>query len=292
MIGCPLLLAMLLATGDHATANPLFQDLQTQGIAIHGDVRVKLTAPTLGDGLDEVSQQAILKKTIGNRYPLEEFVRDSVVAPLVLKFPDVQRGVVAARGVDLWFIVHGDLNALANVDVLERLSTARGHEATLHVLSASELVSRKLPPPDAEATKHVTALGETNERFVYTVSTILDRVELHHTSRCLLSRTEDSVVIASVIDRRFDSDPDFPNIYHRLEHSELGESAKGPPQPYSGAGGYLKATRLAQPKGAILVEYHMIYSEPHDWFNGANLLQSKLPVLLQSRVRSLRREAR
>jgi hypothetical protein len=74
--------------------------------------------------------------------------------------------------------------------------------------------------------------------------------------------------------------------------NDAGDTSAGPAEAYSGAGGYLKATQLAQLSGAILVEYHSIYSEPHDWFNGANLLQSKLPILLQSRVRELRREVK
>jgi hypothetical protein len=44
-----------------------------------------------------------------------------------------------------------------------------------------------------------------------------------------------------------------------------------------------------EPRGAILIEYHVAYAEPHGWFKGANLLQSKLPILAQTVVRKLRR---
>jgi hypothetical protein len=287
-----LLFSMLLATGDHATLNPLFQELHSQGFALTRDSRLKLPSPALADGRDDAAQQAALVKIIGGRYPVSEFARNSVVAPFVFKFPDIRREEVAARGVDVWFIVHGDLDDLSKDEVLREFTSVRGKANKLHFLTAAELEARKLPAASADNAKTLTSAGETIERFVHSVATVLDHVELHQTLRCVLSRSEDSIVIGMIVDQRFDSDKDFPNQYRRLLRSDTGERTKGTPQPYAGAGGYLKATRLAQPKGAIFVEYHSIYSEPQDWFNGANLLQSKLPLLIQSRVRELRRDVR
>ena len=34
---------------------------------------------------------------------------------------------------------------------------------------------------------------------------------------------------------------------------------------------------------------HAVFDEPAGWFNGANLFRSKLPILLQDKVRSVRR---
>ena len=293
MLGGAILIAMLLATGDHAATNPLFQSLQKPGFELDGTARVTLPAPLVADGLDATAQQAVLAKIVGDRYPVDEFVRPSVVAPFVLKLPKTSGNAAAARGVDLWFIVYGDLDDLAKDDILKEFTTARGKDATIHVLSPKELKARQIPSTNGDGVKLSLAPGQTEERFAHTVATILDRVELHSTSRCVLSRTEDSVVIATLVDHRFDNDREFPNKYRRLIRSDGGEATtKGQPQPYAGAGGYLKATQLSQPKGAILVEYHSIYSEPNDWFNSANLLQSKLPILLQSRVRELRRDLR
>ena len=54
-------------------------------------------------------------------------------------------------------------------------------------------------------------------------------------------------------------------------------------------GGYMKASRLAQPSGAVLVEYHLVFEEPQGWFGGSNLLRSKLPLVCQDGVRKFRR---
>ena len=47
---------------------------------------------------------------------------------------------------------------------------------------------------------------------------------------------------------------------------------------------------LAEPKGALFVEGHVVFAEPVKWFDGANLLRSKLPPVIQGQVRSFRRE--
>lgn len=287
-----LLLAAALAVSNQSGANPLFEELVKQGVSTSAERRLQLPLPTLADGVDSAGEQAVLAKIVGDRYPVDEFVRDSVVTPFVLRFPDIGGPAASARGVDVWFIVYGDLNDLSKDDVLKEFTTARGRETTLHVLTGAELQSRNLPAASGDTGKMLMKPGESAERFVHTTAPILEKVELRQTLRCVLSRAEESIVIATIVDHRFDRDQEFPNLYQRLIRNENGETTKGPVQPYAGAGGYLKATRLAKPAGAILVEYHAIYSEPRDWFNGANLLQSKLPILLQSRIRELRRDLR
>lgn len=287
-----LFLAAALIVSDQSAANPLFDELVKQGVPASADKRLLLAPPTLADGLDNAGQQAILAKIVGDRYPVNEFVRDSVVAPFVLKFPEIGGATAGARGVDVWFVVYGDLNDLSKDDVLKEFTTARGRETTLHVLTGQELQVRNLPAASADTGKLLMKPGESAERFVHSTAPILEKVELRQTLRCVLSRGEESIVIATIVDHRFDRDREFPNLYQRLMRNDSGETTKGPVQAYAGAGGYLKATRLMQPAGAILVEYHAIYSEPRDWFNGANLLQSKLPILLQSRIRELRRDLR
>lgn len=292
MVSSIFIAALLMATGDHAAINPLFRELLDRGIAPDGKSPVTIADPLVADGQSVQEQKVTLAKIVGDRYPVDEFIRQSVVAPFVLKLSKTSTADVAARGVDLWFVVYGDLDKVAKDDILKEFTTARGKDATIHVLTAAELKARGIPAASGSHEGKLAA-GQLAERYAYSVVNILDRVELHQTSRCLLSRTDESVVIAMLVDHRFGSDAEFPNYYRRLLTSDTGEKVKGPPQRYaSGTGGYLKATQLKDPQGAILVEYHSIYTEPQDWFNGANLLQSKLPILLQSRVRDLRRELR
>jgi hypothetical protein len=39
----------------------------------------------------------------------------------------------------------------------------------------------------------------------------------------------------------------------------------------------------------VFVEYHLVFDELPEWFNGANLLRSKLPIVCQDGVRKFRR---
>jgi hypothetical protein len=91
------------------------------------------------------------------------------------------------------------------------------------------------------------------------------------------------------VDPRFDNDRQFPNRWLPLARDEAGTQKLGQPHPYHAAGGYLKATRLHEPAGAVLVEYHLVFDEPAGWFSGANLLRSKLPIVCQDGVRRFRR---
>jgi hypothetical protein len=52
----------------------------------------------------------------------------------------------------------------------------------------------------------------------------------------------------------------------------------------------MKITRLHEPKGALFIEYHLIYTEPKGWFNGADPLTTKVPAIIQSEVRTFRQE--
>ena len=49
-------------------------------------------------------------------------------------------------------------------------------------------------------------------------------------------------------------------------------------------------TELIEPQGALFVEYHLVFDEPKAWFGGANLLRSKLPLMVQDNIRKFRRE--
>jgi hypothetical protein len=124
------------------------------------------------------------------------------------------------------------------------------------------------------------------------VEVLLDRVQVEMTSVSVVSRTDESLLVATRLDPRFAGDPEFPNQWRKLVRDETEDKVTlGPPHPYDCTATYLKITRLHEPKEALFVEYHRVSTEPKEWFGGANLLRSKLPILIQSEVRTFRREA-
>jgi hypothetical protein len=242
----------------------------------------------MADGLAAKGQEEVIKRLAGVDYPVEELIRKSVVAPHIFKFRDVEPSdpKAPAYGVDVWFVAHGDLDALAKRDVNSFFGANR-KEVKAHILSESELAERKLSLPSKKG-------GEGEERYVHAVYPMLDRVQIEMTTFSMGTKTVDSRLIATQLDRRFTGDPTFPNQWREFRRDEEEEAAKpklGPPHPYECTAFYFKITQLHQPRGALFVEYHRVSTEPNEWFHGANLLRSKFPIVIQSEVRAFRREA-
>jgi hypothetical protein len=264
-------------------ANPLFEQLRGDGVAVNGETKAPLPPPLMADGLDAAGQRAVLEKVVGKRFTVRDFVTKSGTAPHVYAIRKIAvRADNAPRvlGVDVSFVAHGSLDTVAGRDFLEGLHKKQ-KDRKLHVLTAAELDKRKLKPRSDR---------QREERYSHGTFIVLDRVELSAALRTIVTRQADSLLAATRIDPRFAADSDFPNQWRKITIDEEGERKLGPPHPYSGAGGYLKITRLHEPKGALFIEYHLIYVEPKDWFRGADPLTAKLPAIIQSEVRGFRRE--
>jgi len=265
---------------DHESANPLYKALLDPGLLVGPNANARFPAPTMPDGLDAAKQKAIIETLIKDDYSFAEFTRKSVVAPQVLKLRDVSPSdpKAPARGVDVWFIAYGDLKALDDDKFLERLVNAGKGEGKGGALTKDDLSKRKINLAD-----------EKRESYGHIEFDFLEKVHLKATGRVVWTRTDDSALVAGEIDPRFLNDKEFPNQWQSII-KEGGATKLGPTAPWSGAGFYLKITRLAEPAGALFVEQHIIFAEPGGWFDGANLLRSKLPIAVQSNVRSMRKE--
>jgi hypothetical protein len=268
----------------HEKNNPVYQQLRRQGIALAAHQHWTLPAPVMPDDLDAKAQQAVLRKLLADDIDIDNFLAESVTAPQLLKLPDQKQGDRAAQAhsLDLYFVAHGDLDALAEKTVLDRLvGRERGSEKS-RTLTSEELKLRKIVIAE-EAARH--------ESFSYGQANILVRVQVRAVGHSFWSRGPVSIVLAAKTDDRFDGDPEFPNQWRALIKGAPDEEVKvGPPQPYRGAAYYVKITRLEEPAGAVFVEAHVVFTEPTQWFDGENPLRSKLPAATMSLVRQFRRE--
>ena len=268
---------------DDSSAGTMLGELTTDGVALGADGKAPLPTPTLPDGLDAAGQERALAELADDAHPVSALLRNSVVAPFRLKISDVAAGKSAAgRRVDVWFVVYADLDRIADADVLRRgfesesKSAGGGPLPALLELSEADLAKRRITPT-------------TQQRWFAGSANLFDRVQLQATLAAEQTRTPESVLVAMRIDPRFDDDGQFPNRWRPLVRDEGGTPKPGKPHPYHAAGGYVKATRIQKPAGAVLVEYHLAFDEPVDWFSGANLLRSKLPIVCQDGVRKFRR---
>ena len=279
----PLVLSLTLAAAaGHEADNPLYKGLLDPGLSVGPDLRVKLPPPVMPDGLDAAGQKAVITQLIGADYSYAEFTRKSVVAPYLLRVRDAQPSdpKAPARGVDVYFVTQGDLRATDDEKFLERLTGAGKNDGKARGLNREELAKRQIAFKEGDEKKQ--GYGQIEFDF-------LEKVRLKITGHAMWSKTAESVVAAAEIDPRFRADPEFPNEWRPIT-AEGGAKKVGEPQPYGGGGMYLKITKLADPAGGLFVEQHIVFAEPTGWFDGANLLRSKLPLVVQSNVRDMRRE--
>jgi hypothetical protein len=266
--------------------NPIFRQLTEDGLVVDaaGKRRVALPKPDMADGLDAAAQRKVIDAVSGGR-PYGDMVRDAIVAPLAMKIEDMPaQGGDPLRRVDAWYIVYGTLDQFFD----ERLA------ASLAELGRAEKTPGQGVLPDEALRRHnLEALVQDGfkEHFAHQAGVLFDRVQVSATRRIVATRADDSVLVAAVIDPRFNDDATYPNRWRSIS-IEGGRRTLGSPQPYVASGSYTKVTRLKEPAGALFVEHHYLFAEPHGWFRGAPLLRSKLPLAIQDNVRKLRRELR
>jgi hypothetical protein len=270
--------------------NPILQGLTQQGVKLTTGESVKLPEPSMPDGLDAAGQQIVLRKIVGGT-PLELFLRKSPVAPLVLKMETIKGSSGQRNGqrVDLWFVVYGTLQSIRDEKLFEGVAAESKEKSKLpsgaRELTAEELQQRNLA---------VSSAADAREGFSTFEVSILDRVQVSGVARLFETRSDRWLLVATKFDPRFDKDPALPNRWRPIERDPSGKLTVGEPQPYSGYGGYAKATVLldpaGKPSGSLLIECHVVFDEPKGWFRGANLLRSKLPPAVQDGVRTFRRK--
>lgn len=273
-------MAILLATAGHQ--NPLWSELRSQGIDVGAGYRIPLPAEKMPDGLAKAAQRKVIEQLIGPDEPIEEYIRPSVVARYLLEIKNLEPSdpKAPARGVDFYFVAYGRLDDLARKDFLDSLLKGNQQQGSAGTITKADLAGRgiRIPPED-----------QPHEGYGIVDTDLFDRVRLRLTGRSYWSRTAGSVLLAGKIDERFNRDPKYPNQWRPLSRNDDGELTPGPPRPYSGGAYYLKFTRLAEPEGALFGEGHIVFTEPHAWFEGANLLRSKLPPIIENQVREIRR---
>ena len=280
--GCLLLLTLSLSgtegssstnTTPHREQNALYRQ-----VLVGGPKGVPpLPAPSLEDGMNAAKQQAAIAALPGLRVKPAEFLRDSQVSPisLIVGREPASKDGLRLRSLNLWFVAYGDLDAIVSggktFDLFQR------DERQQVPIPADQLARRGIEPPGPGVS------------YTHATFTVLDRVQLQETLRTQWSKTADSVVTAGTIDPRFTGDREYPNSWRPINPGPNNVDQLGPASPYNVQVFYLKATRLVEPAGAILVEYHSQFENPPGWFNGRDLLPSKLPIAVETSVRSFRR---
>ena len=180
------------------------------------------------------------------------------------------------------FVAYGDFKQLEDDKFLDRLVGAgkAGGGGKGGPLEPKDLAARKI---------EIRTGDEKRESYGTIEFDFLEKVRLRATGHAMWTRNADSVLAAAEVDPRFRDDKEFPNQWRPIVKAG-GATKIGDPNPWEGAAMYLKITKLSEPAGALFVEQHIVFAEPTGWFDGANLLGSKLPIAVQDNVRTMRKE--
>jgi hypothetical protein len=267
-------------------ANPIYDALVGAGVKVAPQETLQLPKPAFEDGLAAPQQRQVIESLVGGKYDWETFTRKAIVSPFVLKMSEgaAESGPII-RKVDLYFVAFGSFDSLKREDYLNKqLNLAGSNDQSESTGQAKLLTADELRKRNITAGKN-----PSDPRWVAATSTLLGKVRISLTTQNIKTEGKDSILIASVADPRFATDAEYPNCWRPLTVDDAGKRQTGPPEPYVGLGSYAKATRLAEPAGAIFMEYHVAFIEPQGWFHGTNLLRSKLPIVAQDMARKFRR---
>lgn len=266
---------------NHESDNPLYKSLLDPGLVVGPNLRVKLPPPMMPDGLGAEKQKAVINELIGTDHTFEDFTRKSQVSPHILRIREAQPSdpKSPSRGLDTYFVAYVDLKSFDDEKFLERsLNIGKGEGGKSKPITRDDLIKRGIDPKK---------LDEKKEGYAHIEFDFLEKVRLKVTGRGMATKTPESIVAGAEVDSRFRDDKEFPNQWHSLSKAS-GKLEVSPAQLYGGSGMYVKLTKLAEPAGAVFVEQHIVYAEPTGWFDGANLLRSKLPPVVTFSVRRMR----
>lgn len=271
---------------EHAR-NPVYAAVVGEGFGVAG-ATVRLPEPRIRDGQTAEAQRAAMSEVAGSDQRLDEMLRKSVTAPYIIKVHDQKAGDETIRMVDLWFVVYADI---AEVDPAREAAKTDDKEVEAGNMA---MRTRMLKPEDLQAagiTPPPAPSGSGPETWYAHISgRLLDRVAFDVTNQVVATRTADSIVVASRTDPAFDRPGPWANGWRAIEGGHEKKDGAAVAKPYRGGISYAKVSRLAFRPGALLVEMHGAYAEPHGWFQGAPILRSKFGVIAQDQIRRLRRE--
>jgi hypothetical protein len=265
--------------------DPLFTKLVQTGIKVREGKSVPLTAPTLRDGMSADEQQAAIR-ALANEVGEERFLKESAVSPFVMEIKSVEKldsGGELQR-VDIWFVAYGTIDSILDKKLFADLAVPTKPAGDGPADESRELTQEEL-------TKYQLTQGElpdgTRSSFGYLGFTLFDKVRLSLVTHAQSQRSPESLVLMSQMQEGI---TELPCTWSPLSMDADDKVTIGKAQPYNLAASYVKVTELKfQPKG-LLIEMHILFAEPQEWFNGRNMLRSKLPPVIQDGLRKFRRK--
>jgi len=244
--------------------------------------------PILQTGMTAADQRKAIGAILGNLEP-DRFFNRSVVSPFVFQLEPISK--LADGGnrqrLDVYFVAYGKL---ADIDPKKMMDDFTGPETpkTPGLPDVARALTEK------EMNDRGLAFGDqpdgSGRSFGILGANILDKVFVTGITGTRYRKTDDSIELHLELAPTLVEDQAFPARWHPISRSGDGTFQLSPGNPYADLSAMIKATKLADVDDAVFIEVHVVYAEPQGWFEGRNLLRSKLPPVLQDAVRKFRRK--
>jgi hypothetical protein len=248
---------------------------------------MRLPMPLLDPSMSADAQ----REAIDELDDFEKMSQKKVTAHHELKMEKFDEGVTGGvfRSADYYFIAYGKLQQLSDRKWMGTLFAEDGKSSKTTSLE-----------PDREPIADDAKKGRSID---WLEANVFDKVWLSVVLESRFERT-DAMLIGGA--RVVEAGPEgkvkstwSPYAQQKSGQSNAGsdsgsnagsDAAAGGGEQYVGLAGYTFAMPLAGVEGALWIESHLLYYEPEGWFGGRNLLQTKLPLLVQNRIRAARQE--
>lgn len=265
--------------------NDVYQALTSGGIAAATGQQVTLPSVLVPGESSRADTQMIesLAMTTSAR---SRFFHRSTSSPTLLSIYEARPEGARTRmyHVDIVFVAFGGLQLIQSDAFMWGMASGVLQAGS----SDPEFKSRFLKSKDLSP--RGIKLHGPDEHIIYNRFKIWDRLIVSTTSHVEVTKGKNTMLTAAMLDSRFENDEEYPAQWQPIHRDSVGQLEYGEPQPYCRGGFYFQLTELQEPEGAVLVEYHQLFEEPHDWFGGANLLRSKLPLFVPVGIQYFREQ--
>ena len=230
---------------------------------------------------------AAAQRGLAGKRPWDQFVRDSVVAPVQigLEYLKDEQGQRVGQRVHFAFVVHAAVSTLRDSEAMERMFASEVGDSESEGWNSQPLGGDELQGLEIEQ--------EEGESYGWLQVTLLNKIEVIGVIRSQRQQGDDFIAITWKLDEQFTGPGpwrrEYQNLWREWKRDDIGNPIRTEGHPYAGAAGYLIITAMPEVPNASMVEGLLVLHEPEEWFGGSNLLRSKLPLMIQESARKLRR---
>lgn len=267
--------------------NDVYQALTSDGIAAATGQQVALPS-VLVPGKSTRADTQMIESLAMTTSARSRFFHRSTSSPTLLSIYEArpEGARTSMYHVDIVFVAFGGLRLIQGDAFLWGMASGLLQAGS----SDPEFKSRFLKSKDL-STRGIKLHGP-DEHIIYNRFKIWDRLVVSTTTHVEVTKDKNTMLTAAMLDSRFEHDEEYPAQWQPIHRDSVGQLEYGEAQPYCRGGFYFQLTELQEPEGAVLVEYHQLFEEPHDWFGGANLLRSKLPLFVPVGIQYFREQLR